>query len=406
MNPANVSIDKAALIRRIPIFADLPDSAQKLIEENSYVAEYRKDHLLYREGAPPDSFYCMLTGRARVFIKTPSGEEKTLIFLHRGDYVGIISLLTDEPHSASVDIINDSLILRIDKKDFRLLLKEIPQLALKFGESLSRRLKKKESEPKSVFESAIISVFGLARKAGRTMYAVNLAIALATETRKKVILLDMSHSGNECASMLKMDELKCVDLERHIVNYEDAKSLIVKYEAGDIYLLNMGCAEHTRIDPANVISFLSSLASEFNYIVVDMPAEMDKSEYTILAQCDLVHVVTDCNEHNLKATGKFMSELKKALRDPENTVKAVINEFVQTDTFEEEVGLLGHKAYATLPDLGFLAGMISAGFLEASNVDIATQFSDIIVAQQAYSANAKIMTTADQMIQSLLTVIQ
>ena len=361
MNPTNVSIDKADLIRRIPIFADLPESAQKLIRDNSYVAEYRKDHLLYREGAPPDSFYCMLTGRARVFVETPSGEEKTLIFLHRGDYVGIISLLTDEPHSASVRIINDSLILRIDKKNFALLLKEIPQLALKFSESLSRRLKKKESKPRSVFESAIISVFGLARKTGRTMYAVNLAIALAAETRKKVILLDMSHSGNECASMLKMEEIKCIDLERQFINYEDAKPFVAKYEAGGISLLNMGCSEHTKIVPAHIISFLSSLASEFNYIIVDMPAEMDRSEYAILTQCDLIHIVSDCNEYNLKATGKLISELKKELRDPDATVKAIINEFMRTDTFEEEVKLLGHRAYATLPDLGLLAGMISAG---------------------------------------------
>ena len=41
-----------------------------------------------------------------------------------------------------------------------------------------------------------------------------------------------------------------------------------------------------------------------------------------------------------------------------------------------------------------------------SNVDIATQFSQLIVAQQAYSANAKVMSTADQMIQSLLQVVQ
>lgn len=361
MNPANVNIDKAALIRRIPIFADLPEAAQKLIGENSYIAEYRKDHLLYREGNPPDSFYCIITGRARVFVKTPSGEEKTLINLHRGDYVGIISLLTDEPHSASVRITNDSFILRIDKKNFDLLLNEIPRFSRKLNESLSRRLKKKESRGKAVFESTIISVYGLAKKAGRTMYAVNLAMALAYETRKKVILLDMSHSGNECASMLRMGELKCVDPKDHSINYEDAKHLIAKYEAGGISLLNMGCAEHTRVESTHIISFLSSLASEFNYIVVDMPAEMDKVEYSLLTQSDLIHIVTDCDEHNLRATGKLISELKKGLRDPDNTVKAIINEFVKTDTFEEEVKLLGHKAYATLPDLGFLAAMVSAG---------------------------------------------
>jgi len=361
MNPANENIDKAALIRRIPIFADLPAAAHKLIEENSYVAEYRKDHILYREGNPPDSFYCIITGRARVFVNTPSGEEKTLIYLHRGDYVGIISLLTNEPHSASVRIINDAFILRIDKKNFDFLLNEIPRLSMKLNESLSRRLKKKESRGKAVFESTIISVYGLAKKAGRTMYAVNLAIALAYETRKKVILLDMSHSGNECASMLRMEELKRVDLKSHGMNYEDAKHFIAKYETGGISLLNMGSIEHTKVESAHIISFLSSLASEFNYIIVDMPAEMDKAEYSLLTQSDLIHIVTDCDEHNLRATGKLISELKKGLRDPENTVKAIINEFVKTDTFEEEVKLLGHKAYATLPDLGFLAAMMSAG---------------------------------------------
>jgi flagellar hook protein FlgE len=58
------------------------------------------------------------------------------------------------------------------------------------------------------------------------------------------------------------------------------------------------------------------------------------------------------------------------------------------------------------PPLFNATGKIIGNSLEASNVDIATQFSHLIVAQQAYSASAKVMTTANQMIQSLLTVIQ
>ena len=58
------------------------------------------------------------------------------------------------------------------------------------------------------------------------------------------------------------------------------------------------------------------------------------------------------------------------------------------------------------PPIYSATGTVQGSSLEASNVDIATQFSDLVVAQQAYSANAKVMTTADQMIQSLLQVIQ
>jgi flagellar hook protein FlgE len=71
---------------------------------------------------------------------------------------------------------------------------------------------------------------------------------------------------------------------------------------------------------------------------------------------------------------------------------------------------LSGGAYAATPESGNPifsgTGTIQGSSLEASNVDIATQFSDLIVAQQAYSANARVMSTADQMIQSLLQVIQ
>jgi flagellar hook protein FlgE len=71
---------------------------------------------------------------------------------------------------------------------------------------------------------------------------------------------------------------------------------------------------------------------------------------------------------------------------------------------------LNAEAYAATPDSGTpiysATGKVVGSSLEASNVDIATQFSQLIVAQQAYSANARVMTTANQMIQSLLQVIQ
>ena len=52
------------------------------------------------------------------------------------------------------------------------------------------------------------------------------------------------------------------------------------------------------------------------------------------------------------------------------------------------------------------AGSIVTGSIEQSNVDIATQFSQLIVAQQAYSANAKMVTTASQMMQTTLDMKQ
>jgi flagellar hook protein FlgE len=51
-------------------------------------------------------------------------------------------------------------------------------------------------------------------------------------------------------------------------------------------------------------------------------------------------------------------------------------------------------------------GKIVGGSVEQSNVDIATEFAKLIVAQQAYSANAKSITTFNQVSQATLAMIQ
>jgi flagellar hook protein FlgE len=52
------------------------------------------------------------------------------------------------------------------------------------------------------------------------------------------------------------------------------------------------------------------------------------------------------------------------------------------------------------------AGTLLTGSLEGSNVDLATELSNLIVAQQAYSASAKVVTTADQMLQTTVNMKQ
>ncbi|UZE51306.1 flagellar hook-basal body complex protein [Rhodopseudomonas sp. P2A-2r] len=51
-------------------------------------------------------------------------------------------------------------------------------------------------------------------------------------------------------------------------------------------------------------------------------------------------------------------------------------------------------------------GSISGSSLESSNTDIADEFTKLIVTQQAYSANTKVITTANTMVQDLLNVMR
>ncbi len=61
-----------------------------------------------------------------------------------------------------------------------------------------------------------------------------------------------------------------------------------------------------------------------------------------------------------------------------------------------------------LPNIGPASqagrGKIIAGSLEMSNVDLAEQFTDMIVTQRGFQANSRSITTSDQMLQELLTL--
>ena len=86
-------------------------------------------------------------------------------------------------------------------------------------------------------------------------------------------------------------------------------------------------------------------------------------------------------------------------------------------TFQNEAGLnraggslwtastnSGAATYGT-PDTGNF-GQTIAGSLEMSNVDMATEFTNMIEAQSGYEANSRVITTGDQMIQNLLQIGQ
>ena len=51
-------------------------------------------------------------------------------------------------------------------------------------------------------------------------------------------------------------------------------------------------------------------------------------------------------------------------------------------------------------------GAISSGTLEQSNVELANQLTDMIIAQRAYQANTKVISTSDQLLGDLDQIIQ
>ncbi len=84
-------------------------------------------------------------------------------------------------------------------------------------------------------------------------------------------------------------------------------------------------------------------------------------------------------------------------------------------TFRNQAGLIkvGQNLYSESPNTGERSlgvagqggrGQITSGALEMSNVDLATQFTDMIRAQRGFQANSRIVSASDQMLQELVNL--
>ncbi|MDD5130012.1 MAG: cyclic nucleotide-binding domain-containing protein [Candidatus Omnitrophica bacterium] len=347
--------DKEFIIKGLPFFAGLSKKELSIIDAKSQIIEYRKGQVIYEEGSAPSAFYCILSGRVQIYTKDKTGNRLILEYLHRGKYFGIISLLTDETHSVSSEAINDCAILVIQKDDFNSVLQSIPHLAIDLSRSLSRRLKRKDVHQKKIFESTVISVFSSYAQAGKTIYALNLALSLNRETHKSVIILDILSKDkiHTLPQKLNIQQPPIFDLSSAADIYALPADFILKSSFG-IDLFCFYYEEGNDFCLKRLIEILSILVNDYHYIVLDLPAAMDRSIISMLNQSDLIHILTSPDPCDLKRTNNLTNRLKADFNFDPAKIKTIINEYKLSKIgHSDQLEILGQDVFATIPKIEF-----------------------------------------------------
>lgn len=346
--------DKEFIIKEMPFFSGLTKEELAIICQASEITDYRKGEVIYGEGSAPSAFYCIISGRVEIYTADSAGVRLTLEYLHRGKYFGIISLLTGEPHSVTSEGINDCRILVIKKDDFDLVLKKIPRLAIDLSRTLSRRLKRKDIHQKKIFESTVISVFSSYAHAGKTVYALNLALSLNLQAHKSVIILDIlpREKTHTLPQRLEIEEPPIFDLSSGSSIYELPKDFICKSKFG----VDLFCFYYQEDDAClkRLIEILSLLVNDYHYILLDLPAAMDRAIISMLNQSDLIHILSSPDQVDLKRTNNLINRLKKDYNFDPQKIKTIINEYkLSKINYSQQLDILEQDIFATIPKIEF-----------------------------------------------------
>nr|WP_315490737.1 Crp/Fnr family transcriptional regulator [uncultured Rhodoferax sp.] len=149
------------LIRRVSLFSKLtPDQAEALASTVSK-KRFKRGEILVEQGKKSDALYIVLTGRTRVLMTDNKGREVILATLAAGDYVGEMSLIDDEPHSATVVADQQVDVLVLGRSSFLRCLGENMEMAHAVMRVLVQRLRKASENISSL---ALVGVYGRVAK--------------------------------------------------------------------------------------------------------------------------------------------------------------------------------------------------------------------------------------------------
>lgn len=321
-----LEVSKGYSFNEIPLFSTLSPSEIRLIEKKIRLVEYKRGDLVYEEGKPADAFYVIVSGRFRVFQKVRGEEEKTLIYLYRGDYFGESSLLTGQAHSASVEARSDGLLLRLDKEEFLKVLAEIPALSLHLSRTLGHRLTKIEGPGRKKQEVKVAALYATVSSKESFLFLLDLATNLVRETKYRVIFIDffpLAHSGMPEEFQPRPDSplsLSKVDVTREA----DLKPALVDCPAGFQYLpigSEKGGEEEKRLS-----TLLTFLSYRFDFILIRLGPEMGGFSFKGLKQSDLIYLLLDGSASGLSKVPSLIQELEQEFGFTKNEIKLVVPE--------------------------------------------------------------------------------
>lgn len=115
-----------AIFQRLPLFRDLDrKTLNELTEELTWFSLPAGEPLFY-QGAVGDALFVLVSGMLSVAIDDRHGGPKRVGYVHAGETVGELAMMSGEPRSATVSALRDSTLFGLDQNAFEHLIERHP----------------------------------------------------------------------------------------------------------------------------------------------------------------------------------------------------------------------------------------------------------------------------------------
>ncbi len=136
------AVEKVLFLKSVDLFRGLRGEELATVAEIAEEQPFAAGEHVFAEGEPGDALYLVIEGAVRVH-----KADRQLALLAVRDVFGEMAVLDAEPRNASATVVQDAVLLKIGRDDFRDILQERPEIGIGVLQVLSRRLRASGRRP-------------------------------------------------------------------------------------------------------------------------------------------------------------------------------------------------------------------------------------------------------------------
>jgi diguanylate cyclase (GGDEF)-like protein len=181
---------RSSLLAALPLFRTLSAEQRELLLATATEQSFTAGHVLIRENDPPDRVFIILSGRVRVLEVAPDSPVELIVGeLGEGEILGELSVLRNQPRSATVVAVERTHCLVIPQTEFLRVLQSSAELAVSMLRMLAGRLYETDRRLSRFAPDPVTGLAG--RRAFHDQYRRLAAVARRRKTGALLLMADV-----------------------------------------------------------------------------------------------------------------------------------------------------------------------------------------------------------------------
>jgi len=134
------SFDIPRFLAVLPLFSDIGSPEIERLAKGCQLRRFERSEMVFRIGEPCDSFHVVVVGQVKLFVISPSGQEKVIELVSPGASFAEALMFLSKPYLVNAQVLADTLLLTVHREVVLAELEHDNRFALRMLAGLSRRL--------------------------------------------------------------------------------------------------------------------------------------------------------------------------------------------------------------------------------------------------------------------------